>query len=119
MPVTQMTLNDGTTTVVVADRATLSTLQQRFAPLGGSAVLRFADGGAEKHSNWQKRRITITASGWQPPQLETLDYSQPITLTLHDWANGTQTFTVFTDGPTQTDNLRQSTCSWSLVADEV
>lgn len=55
-------------------------LQQRIEPIGGTALLRLADGGAVKQTTWRRRRVTLSADGWTPPGLAALDFDGPLTL---------------------------------------
>ena len=55
-------------------------LVQEIAPFGGYSVLRLLSGAARRQTQWQKRRVSFTASGWVPPGLQLLDYSQVLTL---------------------------------------
>lgn len=118
MPVSKITLDDGTTLVNVDGYATLG-LQHRTQSLGGSGLVQFAGGNSEKHTNWQKLRITITASGWQPPQLDALDFSKQITMTIHDWAAGSKSYSVFCDRPVLNEDIHGAAASWTLTATEV
>ena len=66
--------------IVVPLHAALD-MQQIIEPLsGGSAVLRLGAGAAIKQSTWEKSAIRISASGWCPPGLGTLDYAAPLVL---------------------------------------
>lgn len=52
--------------------------RQEYEPLGGSTLLRMANGAGKKRTHWSKLRTTISGSGWLPLALGSLDYSQPI-----------------------------------------
>ncbi|WP_312115317.1 hypothetical protein [Stutzerimonas nitrititolerans] len=49
-------------------------------PIGGSTVLRMSDGAGVKMQHWQKSAGSISGSGWMPPGLAGLNYSQPLEL---------------------------------------
>lgn len=55
-------------------------LSQTFEPVGGSSSRRMTNGAMVKISHWKRWRTTISASGWVPPQLLGVDYSQPYTI---------------------------------------
>lgn len=55
-----------------------------LSPLdGGSTVLRFMDGSAEKQSNWSKQKLTVSGSGQIPIGLGRLNFDLPITFELN------------------------------------
>lgn len=54
--------------------------EQGINPIGGATVLRMSDGAGVKMQHWQKAAGTISGSGWMPPGLAGLDYSQPLEL---------------------------------------
>ncbi len=49
-------------------------------PIGGNTLLRMSDGTAVKQQHWAKSAGTISGSGWMPPGLDGLDYTQPLEL---------------------------------------
>ena len=55
---------------------------QQIEPIGGSTTRRLASGSAFKLTHWTKHRITLSASGWIPARLNTVDYSQPFEIEL-------------------------------------
>lgn len=55
---------------------------QSIEPIGGSSVRRLAGGGAFKTTHWTRHRISLSASGWVPPPLNAIDYSQPFVIEL-------------------------------------
>lgn len=55
---------------------------QSDSPLLGEAVVRLALGTGVKMTHWSKAAGTISGSGWMPPGLDGLDYSQPLELRL-------------------------------------
>lgn len=55
-------------------------VRQRYEPIGGSGVLRMADGTGYKQTHWRKTRIISSGSGPLDPGLEQLDYSGPLEL---------------------------------------
>ncbi|TLX65065.1 hypothetical protein DN820_01770 [Stutzerimonas nosocomialis] len=54
--------------------------EETIAPIGGSATLRMSGGAGVKMEHWQRWGGTISGSGWMPPGLAGLDYSQPLEL---------------------------------------
>lgn len=54
--------------------------EQSIGPIGGSTVGRMSDGAGVKMQHWQKAAGSISGSGWMPPGLSGLDYSQPLEL---------------------------------------
>ena len=65
--------------IVVPIHAALD-LQQRIEPIGGSTPLRLGLGALVKQTTWGKRRVTLSASGWCPPGLDSLAWDTPLTL---------------------------------------
>lgn len=55
---------------------------QSDAPVLGEAVVRLGLGTATKMTHFFKAGGTISGSGWMPPGLDGLDYSQPLELRL-------------------------------------
>lgn len=53
---------------------------QTFEVIGGVAARRMAGGALFKISHWRRWKTTISAGGWVPPQLLTIDYDQPYTI---------------------------------------
>ena len=118
-PVSQITVDDGTTTVNVSGLASLG-LEQSFRPVdGGSTVTRFLDGTAIKQTHWNKREITIRGKGWVPSGLlDDIDYSKSLTLTIQD-DSGTVEYTVFARPPMENWNINAASTDWTLTAEEV
>lgn len=54
--------------------------EESIGPIGGSSVLRMSDGAGVKMQHWQRSAGSISGSGWMPPGLSGLDYSQPLEL---------------------------------------
>lgn len=54
--------------------------EESIGPIGGSTVLRMSDGAGVKMQHWQKSAGSVSGSGWMPPGLSGLDYSQPLEL---------------------------------------
>lgn len=84
--------------------------------IGGSAVLRMSDGAGVKSQHWERMAGSITGSGWIPPGLDGLDYSQPLEL------RSTQVNAMHGDGPefTLTGTPRPDVLPWAdaLVGDQ-
>ncbi len=119
----QITLNDGTTTINIDGQATHG-LSENFDDLGGSVIHRMLDGTAVKQTHWtsNKKRITLTCSGWWPPELETLDWSQSMTLTIKSptATGGEESYTVFcVEPPSETWTINEAKEDWTLVTEEV
>lgn len=55
---------------------------QSDTPLLGEAVVRLSGGEGVKMTHWGKAAGTVSGSGWMPPGLDGLDYSQPLVLML-------------------------------------
>lgn len=49
-------------------------------PIGGEASARLSDGALVSMTHWERMSGTISGSGWMPPGLHGLDYSQPMEL---------------------------------------
>ena len=54
--------------------------EESIGPIGGSSVLRMSAGAGVKMQHWQRSAGGISGSGWMPPGLAGLDYSQPLEL---------------------------------------
>lgn len=53
---------------------------QQYSPLGGPEVVRLSGGAGVQMMHWQKFAISVSGSGWMPPGLDGLDYSQRLEL---------------------------------------
>lgn len=119
----QITIDDGTTSINIDGVATLG-LRQEFEEVpGGSRIIRFLDGSAIKQSNRPtlKRRITITGDGWVPPELLTIDFNVELTITIQDYSDpsGVLDYTVLAESvPRETWNVNTANISWSCVFEE-
>ena len=49
-------------------------------PIGGEASMRMSDGALVSMTHWERVSGTISGTGWMPPGLHGLDYSQPLEL---------------------------------------
>ncbi|QRY79634.1 hypothetical protein JVX91_00535 [Pseudomonas sp. PDNC002] len=56
--------------------------QQTLSPLGGPSIVRLSQGRGVPMTHWNKVAISISASGWMPPGLAGVDYSQPLEVRL-------------------------------------
>lgn len=56
------------------------TLQQTYHPLGGYSVIRMLTGTAIKQQHWEKLGTAVTGTGMFPPGLDSLDYSNALTM---------------------------------------
>ena len=56
------------------------TFAQSYAAEEGSSVLRMMSGAAVKQFGWSKTTVTTSGTGRYPPGLDSLDYSQPMTM---------------------------------------
>lgn len=54
--------------------------EESIGPIGGSTVLRMSGGAAVKMQHWTKSAGSISGTGWMPPGLAGLDFSQPLEL---------------------------------------
>lgn len=55
---------------------------QSIEPIGGSSMRRLASGGIFKTTNWQRHRISLSASGWVPAPLNAVNYAAPFEIEL-------------------------------------
>lgn len=53
---------------------------QQYSSLGGPAIVRLSAGKGIPMTHWQKTAISVSGSGWMPPGLDGLDYTQPLEL---------------------------------------
>ena len=51
-------------------------------PIGGESSARLSGGNLVSMTHWERMSGTISGSGWMPPGLDGLDYSQPLELRL-------------------------------------
>lgn len=113
----RVTVFDGTTTVNVDGDATLS-VRIETQSAGGTTNLRMADGDIIRQVAWEKKRITLTCSGWKPPGFDSVDWSQQITLTVPKPA-GTQQYVGYCDEPVETRTAAAAIdVGWTLTLDE-
>lgn len=54
--------------------------EESIDPIGGNSLLRMSDGSAVKQQHWRRSAGVISGSGWMPPGLDGLDYTQPLEL---------------------------------------
>ena len=84
--------------------------------IGGSTVFRMSDGAGVKMQHWERMAGSISGSGWMPPGLDGLDYSQPLEL------RSTQVNAIHGEGPefTLTGTPRPDMAPWAdaLVGDQ-
>lgn len=90
-------------------------LSVQIESIGGSTLHRLSDGSAVKQTVWQKRQLTISASGWLPAALDALDASAPITV---DGGSLDAPITGFTDGIRMTRNPQSADFQWQLTIQE-
>lgn len=90
-------------------------LQVQISPLGGSTVHRLSDGRAVKQTVWQKRRVTLSATGWIPPALDAIDWRSPVTIAGQTL---THPITGYSDGPTESRSPQSAEWGWQLTIDE-
>lgn len=113
----RVTVYDGTTTVNVAGDATLS-VRIGTQSAGGATNLRMADGDIVRQVAWEKKRVTLTCSGWKPPGLDAIDWSEQITLTVPT-PNSTVQYIGYCDEPVDTRTAAaEIDCEWVLTLDE-
>lgn len=84
--------------------------------IGGSSVLRLSGGAGVKQQHWERMAGSVSGSGWIPPGLDGLDYSQPLEL------RSTQVNAIHGAGPTFTipGTPRPDVLPWAdaLVGDQ-
>lgn len=56
------------------------TVSQSITPLGGPEIVRLSGGVGVPMTHWQRSAISLSASGWMPPGLDGIDYTQPLEL---------------------------------------
>lgn len=78
---------------------------QSDAPVLGEAVVRLGLGTATKMTHFFKAGGTISGSGWMPPGLDGLDYSQPLELRLTSQESMTDPGLVFPLTSTPRDDV--------------
>lgn len=110
----RVTVYDGTTTVNVDGHATLS-VQILTQSDGGATNLRMANGSITRQVAWEKKRVQLTCAGWMPPGLDSIDWSEQITLTVPK-ASGTDQYVGYCDEPVITRTAAQQIdCQWVLT----
>lgn len=96
------------------DRAQFG-IQVQITPIGGSTVHRLSNGSAVKQTVWTRRRVQLSATGWVPPALDAIDWSQPVAVSGQTI---TGTITGFSDGPTESRSPQTAEWGWQLTLDE-
>lgn len=96
------------------DRAQFG-LQVRVTPIGGRTMHRLSDGSAVLQTMWRKRRVTISASGWVPPELDSINWSAPVTVAGQSLP---AEITGYSDGPEETRNPQTAEFGWTLTIEE-
>ncbi|MDF3932152.1 hypothetical protein [Pseudomonas citronellolis] len=56
------------------------TVSQSITPLGGPEIIRLSGGVGVPMTHWQRAAIALSGSGYMPPGLDGLDYTQPLEL---------------------------------------
>ncbi|WP_430292968.1 hypothetical protein [Pseudomonas sp. B1-22] len=86
-------------------------VSQSITPLGGPEIIRLSGGVGVPMTHWQRSAISLSASGWMPPGLDGLDYTQPLELrcTKHLSIVSTSTSFVITGTP------RPDFAPWALA----
>jgi hypothetical protein len=83
---------------------------------GGSTILRFMDGTAEKQYNWSKQTLTISGSGQIPPGMGLIDFTKALTLQLGTTKAITGSLTdVTTNLPPHRTDLGYVPLTYSLI----
>lgn len=90
-------------------------MQIRIEPIGGVARHRLSGGGLVQQTNWRKRRLTISAQGWVPSELDAIDWSLPHAFTGQTI---TGTFSGLSDGPQFNNSPQSADFGWSLTVEE-
>lgn len=113
----RINIDDGTTSVNVDGHATLS-VRLQSSSAGGATNLRMANGAIVRQVAWEKLSITLTCSGWVPPALSSIDWSEQITLTVPA-AGGTTQYVGYADPPQETKTAAEEIdCEWILSLEE-
>lgn len=55
-------------------------VSQSITPLGGPEIVRLSGGVGVPMTHWERSAIALSGSGWMPPGLDGLDYTQPLEL---------------------------------------
>ena len=55
---------------------------QQITPISSAKTRRMATGSAFKMSRWTRHKISLSASGWIPAPINSIDYSQPFVIEL-------------------------------------
>lgn len=55
-------------------------VSQSITPLGGPEVVRLSGGVGVPMTHWQRSAISLSGSGYMPPGLDGIDYTQPLEL---------------------------------------
>lgn len=68
-----------------------------------------------------KRKLSINAKGWYPPALDSVDWTQGITISYKDLAldDASSTIIVRTPGPRYSYDIRRCATTWTLEGREV
>lgn len=56
------------------------TVSQSITPLGGPEIVRLSSGAGVPMTHWQKSAIALSGSGFMPPGLDGIDYTQALEL---------------------------------------
>lgn len=104
--------------VAISANATLS-VDVQVQSGGGATNLRLADGSITRQVAWDKRRVTLTCSGWIPPAISAVDWSAQITIIVPA-PGGTSSYTGYCDRPQQSigDSSGAVRTQWTLTLDE-
>lgn len=86
-------------------------VSQSITPLGGPEIVRLSSGAGVPMTHWQRSAIALSASGWMPPGLDGLDYSQPLELRCTKHLSIISTSTSFTLRGT----VRPDFAPWALA----
>ena len=100
--------------VALDDKAQFG-IQVRITPIGGSTVHRLSSGRAIKQTVWRKNRVTLSATGWVPPAIDAIDWSQPVTVSGQTLSSP---ITGFSDGPEETRSPQSAEWGWQITIEE-
>lgn len=100
--------------IALDDRAQFG-IQVQITPIGGSTVHRLSNGSAVKQTVWTRRRVQLSATGWVPPALDAIDWSQPVTVSGQTIPG---TIKGFSDGPSESRSPQTAEWGWQLTLDE-
>jgi hypothetical protein len=116
--ISYVTVNDGTISVDIPGEATIG-LKIQFDNVANSELNEELHNYVGlKHCYFQKRKITVSANGILSPQVESIDWIAPLTLTIPVVDGAPTAYSVFGSIPTTTYDHPTGRVQWSIVFEE-